>query len=153
MFNFREKTTLCCNCYKEKRTRAVILDNARIWNRPRLRFRQQSLHRLLSFCYSKKGEVDIVDEYKAKYLVARICNCWLLQFFGLINIDGLLHEILMVYKIKSWISMLSDEITSRFITMPPLFDITPWTAWTNNTGKKTFTQCWTSEKENNEPLG
>lgn len=64
---------------------------------------------MLTFYNSTKGGVDVVDEYKARYSVARTSNRWpLTVFFSLLNVIGINSFIVFKHKKGDFVTTRKD---------------------------------------------
>lgn len=78
---------------------------------------------MLTFYNSTKGGVDMVDEYKARYSVARTSNRWpLTLFFTLLNIAGINSFIILKHNIRQFdmfrrkfLQTLSKELSRNYL--------------------------------------
>uniref|UniRef100_A0A1B6JQP1 PiggyBac transposable element-derived protein domain-containing protein n=1 Tax=Homalodisca liturata TaxID=320908 RepID=A0A1B6JQP1_9HEMI len=98
MFAFKDGKTLLSYCPKKKK---VVLLLSTMHHSDEIDPQSGDAKKpfILTFYNSTKGGVDVVDEYKARYSVARTSNRWPLTiFFSLLNTIGLNSYI--VYKHK-----------------------------------------------------
>ncbi|KAJ4426864.1 hypothetical protein ANN_26663 [Periplaneta americana] len=122
VFGFTKDTTLLSSCPKKKKV-VLLLSTVHHTDEIDPDSEESRKPYLLTFYNSTKGGVDMVDEYKARYSVARTSNRWpLTLFFTLLNIAGINSFIILKHNIRQFdmfrrkfLQTLSKELSRNYL--------------------------------------
>ncbi|KAJ4438088.1 hypothetical protein ANN_14027 [Periplaneta americana] len=122
VFGFTKDKTLLYYCPKKKKM-VLLLSTMHHINEIDPDSEESRKPYMLTFYNSTKGGVDMVDEYKARYSVARTSNRWpLTLFFTLLNIAGINSFIILKHNIRQFdmfrrkfLQTLSKELSRNYL--------------------------------------
>lgn len=122
VFGFTKDKTLLSYCPKKKKV-VLLLSTMHHTDEIDPDSEESRKPYMLTFYNSTKGGVDMVDEYKARYSVARTSNRWpLTLFFTLLNIAGINSFIILKHNIRQFdmfrrkfLQTLSKELSRNYL--------------------------------------